>query len=184
MNAPFSHDASARSVSSAQLKGAQQSESFKAAMRHLVGGVSIVSVALGEERGGLVATSVTSLSNEPPSLIVCIRQSASVMPLLREAGRFGVSILAQDHREIADRFAGRDGSKGASRFAGADWIHELDQSPVLTNALASFECEVADMIDQFSHTIVIGRVTKSRATGGDGALVYWRAAYETVGVTA
>ena len=147
------------------------------ALRPLVGGVSIVTVGSGDERGGLTATSVTSLSADPPSLIVCVKQSASGMPLIRSSGRFAVSILGHSHEAIADRFAGRDGSKGADRFAGAEWIGRPGFPPVLAEALASFECEVEDMIDRFSHTIVIGRVTETRAFGGDGALVYWRAAY-------
>ena len=150
---------------------------FKAAMRHLVGGVSIVTMAFDGKRGGLAATSVTSLSAEPPSLIVCIKQSSSALPLLRQGGRFGVSILGHDHQAIADRFAGVDGSKGEERFAGADWLGGPDTAPVLANALASFACEVEETIDRFSHTIVIGRVIESRARGGDAALVYWRAAY-------
>lgn len=156
-------------------------DAFRAAMRHLVGGVSIITVGSGAERGGLTATSVTSLSAEPPSLIVCVKQSASGMPLLKSHGRFGVSILGHDHQDIADRFAGRDGSQGADRFAGGEWISRDGYPPVLANALASFECEVEAMIEKFSHIIVIGRVTESRAFGGAGALVYWRAAYGRVG---
>jgi flavin reductase (DIM6/NTAB) family NADH-FMN oxidoreductase RutF len=156
-------------------------DAFRAAMRHLVGGVSIITVGSGAARSGLTATSVTSLSADPPSLIVCVRRSASGMPLLKSHGRFGVSILGHDHQDIADRFAGRNGSQGADRFAAGDWIGRPGYPPVLANALASFECEVEDMIDKFSHTIVIGRVTESRAFGGDGALVYWRAAYGRVG---
>jgi flavin reductase (DIM6/NTAB) family NADH-FMN oxidoreductase RutF len=166
---------------SAALPDAADPDAFRSAMRHLVGGVSIITVGSGAERGGLTATSVTSLSAEPPSLIVCVKQSASGMPLLKSHGRFGVSILGHDHQTIADRFAGRDGSKGADRFAGGDWIGRPGYPPVLADALASFECEVEDLIDRFSHTIVIGRVTESRAFGGNGALVYWRAAYGRVG---
>ncbi len=154
-------------------------DAFRAAMRHLVGGVSIVTVASGTERGGLAATSLTSLSADPPSLIVCVKRSASAMPLLRATGRFGVSVLGHDHEHVADRFSGRDGSQGADRFAGAEWI-EADGTLVLADALASFACEVEDVIERFSHAIVIGRVTASRALGGDGALVYWRAAYARV----
>ncbi|WP_158811728.1 flavin reductase family protein [Beijerinckia sp. L45] len=156
-------------------------ESFRAAMRHLVGGVSIITVGGGAERGGLTATSVTSLSADPPSLLVCVKQSASGLPLLKSHGRFGVSILGHEHQAIADRFAGRDGSQGADRFAGGDWIGGSDYPPVLANALASFECDVEDLVDRFSHTIVIGRVRETRAFGGDGALVYWRAGYNRLG---
>ncbi len=152
-------------------------DAFRAAMRHLVGGVSIVTMGSGADRRGMTATSVTSLSAEPPSLIVCIKQSASGLPLLRNHGFFGVSILGHDHQEIANRFSGRAGLDGEARFADAVWEGRPGYPPILADALASFECEVEDMIDRFSHTIVIGRVTESRAFGGDGALVYWRAAY-------
>ncbi len=159
---------------------ARERDAFTAAMRHLVGGVSVVTVTSGGERGGLAATSLTSLSADPPSLIVCVKQSSSAMPLLRASGRFGISLLGHDHQHVADRFSGRDGSRGADRFAGAAWI-EVDGTLVLADALASFACQVEDIIERFSHAIVIGRVTASRALGGDGALVYWRAAYAKVG---
>jgi flavin reductase (DIM6/NTAB) family NADH-FMN oxidoreductase RutF len=153
---------------------------FKSAMRQLAGGVSIITTGEGEERGGLTATSVTSLSAEPPSLLVSVRQDASGMPLLRKTGRFAVSVLAHDHQHIADRFAGRDGSKGAERFAGALWLARDGYPAVLADALASFECDVEDLIERFSHTIVIGRVTQSHVLGGEAALVYWRGAYGRV----
>ncbi len=149
-------------------------------MRHLVGGVSIVTMGAGSDRRGLTATSVTSLSAEPPSLIVCIKQTAYGIPLLRSHGLFGVSILGHGHQEIADRFSGRAGVSGDDRFAVGAWEARAGYPPILADALASFECEVEDMIDRFSHTIVIGRVTESRALGGEGALVYWRAAYGRV----
>ncbi len=157
---------------------------FKAAMRHLAGGVSIVTVAAGEERGGLTATSLVSLSADPPSLLISVKQNASSMPLMRQSGRFAVSILGHGHEALADRFAGRDGARGAERFLGAEWIGRAGYPPVLADALASFECEVEEMIDRFSHTIVIGRVTESRVppVSGDGALLYWRAAYDKVGI--
>jgi flavin reductase (DIM6/NTAB) family NADH-FMN oxidoreductase RutF len=189
MNAPVSHASLSRAplsrLASHDARAVDLDQGrFKDAMRHLVGGVSIVTVASGSERGGLAATSVTSLSAEPPSLIVCVKQSASAMPLLRASGRFAVSVLGHGHQHVADRFSGRDGSKGADRFTGADWIGAPGAPGVLADALASFECDVEDMIDRFSHTIVIGRVTESRAIGGDGALVYWRAAYQKLGFIA
>ena len=157
---------------------------FKAAMRHLAGGVSIVTVAAGEERGGLTATSLVSLSADPPSLLVSVKQNASSMPLMRRSGRFAVSILGDGHSALADRFAGRDGMKGAARFQGGEWIGRAGYPPVLADALASFECEVEEMIDRFSHTIIIGRVMESRvpAASGSGALVYWRASYDRLGI--
>ena len=159
-------------------------DAFKAAMRHLAGGVSIVTVADGEEKGGLTATSMVSLSAEPPSLLVAVASGASSLPLMRRSGRFAVSVLGHRHKFIADRFAGRDGRRGAARFEGADWIGRPGFPSVLADALASFECELDEMMDRFSHTIIIGRVTESRVPAGNGsdALVYWHAAYDRIGV--
>ncbi len=159
-------------------------DAFKAAMRHLVGGVSVVTVADGDDKGGLTATSMVSLSADPPSLLVNVAQGASSLPLMRRSGRFAVSILGHRHRAIADRFAGRDGMRGAARFEGARWIGRSGYPLVLADALASFECEVEEMLDRFSHTIIIGRVLESRAPAedGSGALVYWRASYDGIGV--
>lgn len=157
-------------------------DAFKDAMRHLAGGVCIITAAHGRERSGLTVTSLVSLSAEPPSVIVSINRNASTLPLLRRSGRFAASLLGQGHSDIADRFAGRAGVRGAARFAGAEWIGRPDHPPVLADALASFECEVAETMDRFSHTIVIGLVTASRTRSeSGGALVYWRAAYDQLG---
>ena len=173
---------------SASLKSTEDSaleaeSAFKAAMRHLAGGVSIVTVAAGRDRGGLTATSLVSLSAEPPSLLVSVRQDAASLPLMRRSGLFAVSILGHAHEHLAERFAGRTGVRGAERFSGAEWIGRPGFPPVLADALASFECEVEELIDRFTHTIVIGRVTGSRvpSSAGNGALVYWRASFDSVG---
>ncbi len=179
MNAPLPRASVDGSVPATENEAA-----FKAAMRHLVGGVSVVTVAADHEKSGLTATSLVSLSAEPPSLLVSVKQGASSLRLMRRSGRFAVSVLGHEHQAVADRFAGRGGLKGAERFDGADWIGRPGYPTVLADALASFECEVEEMMDRFSHTIIIGRVTESRVPSGDGAgaLVYWRAAYDTVGI--
>ncbi len=174
MNAPLSL---AASVQPGPTGPADPRDAFKSAMRHLAGGVTVVTVAYEGQLGGLAATAVTSLSVEPPSLLVCVKQNTSAMPLLLASGCFAVSILGHAHQPIADRFSGRDGSRGAERFRDAIWVETPGRPPVLADALASFECEVEEVIERFSHAIIIGRVSASRAIGGDGALVYWRAAY-------
>ena len=179
MNAPLSRASVIDPLSSGDREAA-----FKAAMRHLAGGVVIVTAADESERGGLTATSLVSLSADPPSLLLSVKQNASSLPLIRRSGRFAVSLLGHEHQPIADRFSGRDGLHGAARFGGAEWIGRQGYPPVLADALASFECEVEEMMDRFSHTIIIGRVTESRVppASGDGALVYWRASYDTLGI--
>jgi flavin reductase (DIM6/NTAB) family NADH-FMN oxidoreductase RutF len=150
---------------------------FRQAMRQLAGGVSIITVGEGADRTGLTATSVTSLSTEPPTLIVCINQASSSWPLLKKYGHFGVNFLGEEHQEIADRFAGRGGVKGAARYDGAEWETLESRAPILRDALAAIDCEVEEMIIRHSHAIVIGRVTAARASEGSNPLIYWRGGY-------
>jgi flavin reductase (DIM6/NTAB) family NADH-FMN oxidoreductase RutF len=146
-------------------------------MRQLAGGVSIITSGQGDARNGLTATSVSSLSVEPAALVVSIHRDASLMPVLRQTGVFGVNILAARHRAIADRFAGRGGHKGNERYHGADWIELVTGAPLLADALAAIDCTVDTIVDWNTHALVIGRVEAVRLGGNDPALVYWRGGY-------
>src|SRR3984893_16879814 len=90
-------------------------EGFRSAMRDLASGVSLITTGQGEERTGLTATSVSSLSMEPPSLVVCINRTSTTLQAMRKNRVFGVNVLAAGHRAIADRFAGRSDVSGAAR---------------------------------------------------------------------
>src|SRR6202051_4588644 len=94
---------------------------FRDAMRHLVGGVSVITVGRGRDISGMTVTSVSSLSVDPPSLIVTVNRSWSAWPLLKRYGCFGANLLAADQLDIAEQFSGRNGLKGADRFSGARW---------------------------------------------------------------
>src|ERR1700751_1134367 len=91
---------------------------FRSAMRHLAGGVSVITVGRGKDITGMTVTSVSSLSVDPPTLIVSINRGSSSWPLLARHGFFGVNILTADQIDIAERFTGKDGLKGADRFTG------------------------------------------------------------------
>jgi flavin reductase (DIM6/NTAB) family NADH-FMN oxidoreductase RutF len=157
---------------------------FRLAMRQLASGVSIVTHGVGEARTGLTATSVSSLSAEPPSLIVCVNRSASLYANLRSGDVFGVNLLGAEHVEIADRFAGRSGLKGSERFREGRWITTPNGVSLLADAIASFECEAEDVIERHSHAIVIGRVRNATSTAAAGALLYWRGGFERIGWSA
>ncbi|MEH2510468.1 flavin reductase (DIM6/NTAB) family NADH-FMN oxidoreductase RutF [Nitrobacteraceae bacterium AZCC 1564] len=153
------------------------SAKFCRAMRRLVGGVSIVTVGQGRDITGMTVTSVGSLSAEPPSLVVSINRSASSWPLLKRNGFFGVSILNADQIDIADRFTGKGGVKGADRFDNADWITRVSGVPLLADALAAIDCEVEYIIEHHSHAIVIGRPLDIQFSEQTAALAYWQGQY-------
>jgi flavin reductase (DIM6/NTAB) family NADH-FMN oxidoreductase RutF len=150
---------------------------FRGAMRHLAGGVSVITVGLGKEITGMTVTSVSSLSVDPPTLIVSINRESSSWPLLKRYGFFGVNILTADQIDVADRFTGKDGLKGAARFAGAQWIIRASGVPLLVGALAAIDCEVEDIVERHSHAIVIGRVLDIQASTRTAALAYWQGQY-------
>lgn len=153
---------------------------FRAAMRHLAGGVSVVTTGRDGERTGLTATSVSSLSADPPSLIVCINRASSVLPVLRDHQAFAVNLLSAGQRDIADRFAGRSGARGADRYAEGDWTTLVTGVPILADALAAIDCRVEAIQEWHTHAVVIGRVAGIHMQGGDQALVYWRGDYVAI----
>jgi flavin reductase (DIM6/NTAB) family NADH-FMN oxidoreductase RutF len=153
---------------------------FRDAMRHLAGGVSVITVGRGRDISGMTVTSVASLSVDPPSVIVSINRSSSSWPLLVRYGSFGASLLSADQRAVAERFTGRNGLKGADRFAGAAWKTGISGVPLLVGALAAADCEVEDIIERHSHGIVIGRVRDLIVSPPTAALVYWQGQYVAV----
>jgi flavin reductase (DIM6/NTAB) family NADH-FMN oxidoreductase RutF len=150
---------------------------FRSAMRRLAGGVSVITVGQGSDITGMTVTSVSSLSVDPPTLIVSINRESSSWPLLKRHGFFGVNILTADQLDIAERFAGKDGLKGAARFDGAQWITGASGVPLLAGALAAIECGVEDIVERHSHAIVIGRVLDTRLSSRSAALAYWQGQY-------
>jgi flavin reductase (DIM6/NTAB) family NADH-FMN oxidoreductase RutF len=155
-------------------------DDFRSAMRHLAGGVSVITVGRGKDITGMTVTSVSSLAVDPPSLVVSINRASSSWPLLKRHGFFGVNILTADQLDVAERFTGKGGLKGAGRFAGAEWTTGASGVPLLVGALAAIDCEAEDIIERHSHAVVIGRVLDLRLSSRTAALAYWQGQYVAV----
>ena len=156
------------------------SDDFRGAMRHLAGGVSVITAGRARDITGMTVTSVSSLSVDPPTLIVSINRESSSWPLIKRHGFFGVNILTADQIDIAERFTGKGGLKGADRFAGAEWITRASGVPLLVGALAAVDCEVEDIVERHSHAIVIGRVLDLQVSTRTAALAYWQGQYVAI----
>lgn len=152
-------------------------DDFRRAMRHLAGGVSVITVGRGKDVSGMTVTSVSSLSVEPPAIIVSVNRESSSWPLLKRYGAFGANILSADQLDVAERFAGKGGLKGAERFAGAQWTTRATGVPLLVGALTALDCEVADIVEWNSHAIVVGRVVGMSVSQPSAALAYWQGDY-------
>ncbi len=153
-------------------------KTFRDGMRRLASGVCVVTLGAGERRTGLTATSVASLSVEPPALLVCVKRQSSSYAAVKSLGAFAVNVLACDQREIAERFAGASGLKGADRFRDGYWLVLPSGAPCLAESIAVFDCEVEERLERHTHAIVIGRVRRVLLGDGRGALLYWRGAYD------
>lgn len=153
-------------------------KSFTNAMRALVGNCSVITAGEGEDRSGLLVTSAISLSADPPLLLACVNKSASSWPLLKKYRKFGWSSLGADHQKVAENFSGFGGVKGADRYNGATWETAETGALLLEGAPAAFDCELEEMIDRATHSIVIGRVRAIRHNVAAGALVYWNGAFK------
>lgn len=167
-------------VRSVSIDSEVSSGDFRSAMRRLTGGVSVITAGIGWDISGMTVTSVSSLSVDPPALIVSINRESSSWPLVRRYGFFGVNILTSDQIDIAERFTGKDGLKGAERFASAHWTTRVSGVPLLTDALAVIDCEVEDVVERHSHAIVIGRVLDIAVSTRTAALAYWQGRYVAI----
>ncbi len=155
-------------------------DDFRWAIRHLVGAVCVITAGRGHDITGMTVTSVSSLSIEPPTLIVSISRASSTWPVLKRTGVFGVNILTSDQIDIAERFSGKNGLKGRERFAGGEWIARGPSAPLLVGAAVAIDCEVEDVIERHSHAIVVDRVRDLTRSNHKSVLAYWNGRYVAI----
>lgn len=127
--------------------------SFRMGMRRLASGVSIVTTCVDGHRYGMVATSTTSLSDDPASLLVCVnRTSSSYLPFV-QSGMLCVNVLSQAQKEIADRFASKE--RREERFEVGTWTALSMGAPALDDCLVSFDCRIQQSVRYSTHEIFI-----------------------------
>ena len=153
---------------------------FKHAMRRLAAGVTIVTTKGRGGRAGLTATAVCSLSADPARLLVCVNRDSAPNAAIAAAKRFCVNVLALRHRSLALRFAGATGVAGEDRFAQGKWGSAATGSPVLLDALASFDCMLVDAVQSGTHTIFVGEVQAVSARTGGTPLLYAAGAFHSL----
>lgn len=127
---------------------------FRDAMRHVAATVYAVTTRHEGRAYGILATAVSSLSFDPPSLLACINRTASLHDPLLAAGHFAVNVLGQGNREVAAHFT--DPSQ-ADRFANGDW-QDVAGMPVLASAQSSFVCRLADVHEFGTHSVIFGEL--------------------------
>jgi 4-nitrophenol 2-monooxygenase / 4-nitrocatechol 4-monooxygenase, reductase component len=156
---------SAKSIGTAACDG----ERYRHVIGHFATGVTVITSRNGEDDHGATASAVSSVSLEPPSLLVCLNRATATETAVRESGHFVVNILRADQGELAMRFAGRHGHKFADLPVGRSDAGD----PCLGGALARLECRVRDAVTGGTHTVFFGEVLHAEAGDGD-PLAYFR----------
>lgn len=142
---------------------------FRQAMRVFPATVSVVTCDVGGDPVGATVSAVSSLSMDPPSLLVCINRSSSIYPFISKAPRFCINVLQPNHETLAGEFAGRS-PQGAPRFKHGDWIMHTKDAPALGDARINMFCDRVNMIDHGTHAIIIGNVSRISIQGYAAAL--------------
>lgn len=147
------------------------SRAFRQALGQFATGVTVITVKDQDGVHGMTANAFSSVSLDPPLVLVCIGKQSRTHSLVEQAGKFGVSILAEGHEDVSRHFAG-------SRDLPIDitFIDEGVGTPVIKESLAWLDCTVWRRYDGGDHTIVVGRVEALAAPGGK-PLIFFQGAY-------
>lgn len=138
-------------------------------MRHVAATVYAVTTQIDGERYGIIATAVSSLSFDPPSLLVCVNRTASLHEPMARAETFGVNVLGLGNRNVAEHFMK---PLPEDRFAIGDWT-EAEGVPVLASAQSSLVCRTAHRHEFGTHTIFIGTLIAAKHRDNATPLTYF-----------
>lgn len=172
-------DDNAKIPGRSQMDTAFDATEFRRALGSFLTGVTIVT-AIGPEAEprGFTANSFTSVSLDPPLVLVCIAKQALGHTVFAASKSFAINILNESQRAASGVFA----SKAADKFASVDWRPGPSGSPLLDGSVATFDCDMEQLVDAGDHSILIGRV-RDFAHNGAQPLGYCRGAYVNLGLS-
>jgi flavin reductase (DIM6/NTAB) family NADH-FMN oxidoreductase RutF len=155
-----------------------QPDLYRNMMRHHAGAPVVVATGKPGARTGLTATAFCSLSDSPPTVLICVNRNASAHPIIRQTGTFSVNILNDEQADVAACFSGQTGLKGEERFAcHGNWVTCVTGAPVMTDALASLDCEVLNEYEHGTHSVFVGLVKAARIQEDSDPLIYFRGSF-------
>ncbi|MCG7200260.1 flavin reductase family protein [Marinobacter pelagius] len=158
-------------------------DDFCNGMRNLAGACVVIASGHDGQRAGLTATAVCSISAEPPRLLACVNKTVYAHGLITRSGSISINVLASEQEIIAKRFAGMvDGVSGEARFEqDGTWENGVLGTPVLRDALASFECRVVEAIPANSHDMFVCEVVSiDGQLGAQDPLMYFNGQFSAL----
>ena len=154
------------------------SDVFRRVMGHFVTGVTVVSAFDGERPFGITVNALSSVSLDPPLVMVALDRRRFLTPIVRAAGRYAVNMLSEEQQALSDCFAGAAVQPGRDAFCGAAWHPGTSGLPLLDGAIATLECTVVETFSAGDHDLFIGRVdTLGNDPRHPMPLLYYRRRY-------
>ena len=150
-------------------------DAFRSALRRFASGVTIVTVAAGDELHGMTASSFASVSLDPPLVLVCLDKASRTLTLVSETKTFAVNVLRAAQQEVSRAFS----RPGLKPFASVAHRAGRNGAPVLDDAIAVLECTTFRVFEAGDHEVVLGEVTAAATRAGD-PLVYYDGAYRSL----
>lgn len=154
----------------------KRQQDFRESMSRMGAAVNLITTAGPAGRHGIVATAVCSITDQPPTVMICINKNAHVHDFVMENGVVCVNILAGHHQELSGVFARY--VKGVDRFSYGDWQILETGSPALKDANAALDCKIASHSEQGSHTVMLCEIqTIHLPDSSDHGLIYFNRSY-------
>jgi flavin reductase (DIM6/NTAB) family NADH-FMN oxidoreductase RutF/DNA-binding GntR family transcriptional regulator len=145
---------------------------FRHVVGHLASGVTVLTTRADDRDHGMTASSVTSLSMDPPMMLACVHNGVPTAAAIERSGRYTINVLAQTHGDLAYQFA----SPRPDKFAGVSIDRGRAGVPMLAEAIALLECEVTEQVVGGTHSIFLGHVLSATAREGS-PLTYFRGGF-------
>lgn len=153
---------------------------FRNAMSLLTTAVNVITTTGEAGMHGFTASAVCSVTDTPPTLLVCMNQSSRSHVHFVENKILAVNVLSTQHEQLSNAFASSKLSS-EDRFRLGDWSDLKTGSPILEDALVSFDCEIENIQQVGTHSIFLCRVTAVKQSNQEESLVYFNRAYHQVG---
>ncbi|HEU0236856.1 MAG TPA: flavin reductase family protein [Candidatus Limnocylindrales bacterium] len=151
---------------------------FRLVMGHFATGVSVVTAFDGERPAGITVNALSSVSLEPPLVMVALDRRRFITPAVRASGRYAVNVLGEGQQALSDCFAGADVVPGRDDFCGAAWRPGETGLPLLDGAIATLECTTVETFSAGDHDLFIARVDALASGPGEPMpLLYFRRRY-------
>jgi flavin reductase len=149
---------------------------FREAMSRLGAAVNIVTTDGPAGLHGLTASAVCSVTDNPPTLLVCVNRGSNVHAALSQNGVLCVNVLARRHQALSDLF-GRGAASVDERFAGGQWRTLSTGAPALTDAVVSLDCRIAKTTEMGTHSVFFCEVVAIALGARPEGLIYFNRAY-------